>query len=308
MDRDKSIYIVSPEYGIIEGEFLREINGKFEVLLNCPNGLVKLELPKNSIYLTLEEAREKFASLHHWLNRKRLDQAVKGNINFLPEHIGELKGVYHSGNPLRFGEPKISFALQGNVAGKNDNPQKVIQMIGASWEDIEMLLDILYILSFGNEYVKKLIGKYIIIELRSLSACFKRLSELDGNYKENLYPEFINEIKKLEKEVKFGVIKTKRSNPTVRNKISAHRDLNLDLMTSMDLWEKITRNNIYRYQEIFSDHINKFMKMYPHEAKMYFIMRRTPYRSITDVKPPKGNTYKPFDEKIVPRDDVEINK
>ncbi len=294
MKDKKPIFIVGPQFGIVQGELIREVDdGQFEVSLNFSDGKKELkQLPKNGVYFTEEDAKRKWCSMTYWLNRKKLSEEVEGKTNFLPEHIGELHGVYASGNPLRFGEPKISFALQGNVGGEDYNPQKIIQIIGGIWEDIEMLQDILYVLSYGNEYVKKLIGKYLIIELRSLFPCFTKLSKLDNVYKDNLYLEFKDEVNKLDDELKFRV---------VRNKISAHRDLNLDLMTTMELWQKITRYNISEYIEIFAEHINKLLKQYPNEAKIYFTMRRIPFKGITDVKPLKGNNYQPFDEKLSKR-------
>jgi hypothetical protein len=201
------------------------------------------------------------------------------------------------------GEPKIAIAIQGGTAGDYDTPQKVIQIIGSIWEDIDMLKDILYVLSYANDYAKKLIGKYLIIELRSLSACFDRLSQFDEDYKDNLYPIFLDKIKKLEVELKFGVLPTPRVDPVIRNKISAHRDLNIDLVTTIELWEKNTRYNILQYLDVYSDHLNKLLEKYPNEAKFYFNMRKTPMGGITDVKNPEDNNYQPFDIELEPRGD-----
>ncbi len=289
----KNIFIVDTRHEVLQGEIIREVDDeKFEVSVYFPDGKTLLsQLPKNHVFFSEDAAKHKFVSFIHWEDRKKLYKDVEGHIDFLPEHIGELKGVYPSGNPLRFGERNISFSFVGNVTGKENSPQKIIQIIGGIWEDIERLQDILYVLSYGNDYVKKLIGKFIIIELRSLFPCFIKLSKLDDEYKDNLYLEFKYEVNKLNDELQFI---------DVRNKISAHRDLNLDLMTTTKLWEKITRYNIFQYIEVFRNHTNKLSKQYPNETLMYFNLRRTPFRSVQEVHQPKDNSYQPFDEEFVP--------
>lgn len=294
------VFIVTIKVGIVKGKLLKKINdNEFEVLMECPTGKTKMQLHKKFLSFNKQDAEKKFCSLIHFLDKKKLSKSVEGNIDFLPEPIAELKHVYHSGNPLRFGEPKISSPIQSNVVTEYDNPQKIIQLIGAIWEDIEILNNILYVLSYANDYTKKLIGKYIIIELRSLSSSFERLSQLDNEYKDNLYCRFVDKVTQLDDKFKFGVIKTRK--PVIRNKISAHRDSNLDLMTAVELWAEITRYNLTKYIEVFAEHINELLKKYPFETKMYFTMRRTPYHDITDVVNLQDNHYKPFDVKFGPK-------
>ena len=100
----------------------------------------------------------------------------------MPEHLGELEGAYASGNPLRLGEPNISMTIQGGTTGDYDTPQKVIQIIGG-FGRYRHVKRYLYVLSYANDYAKKLIGKYLIIELRSLFSCFERLVNLIRNIK-----------------------------------------------------------------------------------------------------------------------------
>ena len=299
------IYVVALEFGIIKGKFLREIdNGKQEVLLDCPNGKTrKMLVLTHQLYFTEEDAKMKFYSLQHHLERKKLSKTLEDNECFLPKPLAELDGVYASGNPLRFGEPNISFVLQTNTATTEDNPAKIIQIIGAIWEDIEMLKHILYVISYGNDYAKKLIGKYIVIELRSLFACLQRLSVIDTEYGDGLYHEFVEEVTRLEDEFKIGAMPA--SDPVVRNKISAHRDLNLDLLTTIELWEKITRYNIYEYIKIFGEHIDNLLTRYPNEARLYFSLRKEPFRTITAVNHP-NNAYKPFDEPLIKKNKKEL--
>jgi hypothetical protein len=133
------------------------------------------------LFHTKEEAEARESSIIAQMQREKLKSLAKGNISFLPPRIGVEAGVYSSGNPLRFSEPNIVSAVQSNTFGKLDTSQKILQLVGAIWEDVDMLLGILFVLGYANDYVKKLIGKYIILELRSLYKCLRQLRKVDAN-------------------------------------------------------------------------------------------------------------------------------
>lgn len=152
-----------------------------------------------------------------------------------------------------------------------------------------MLITTLDYLYYTNDYTKKLLGKYIIIELNSMFAQFKKLCDYDNNYKQNYFPKFKEQITSLEKKYKFIVI---------RDQIAAHRDTNVDIMHSVNNWKRITRFNIFKYIDTFHAHLNEFLtKLYPMEKSEYFLMRQdTTGNRLTT---PMEKDYEKFDNEII---------
>ncbi len=271
---------------VVKGEITREINdAEVEFTGLFQKQRQSLIFPRKNIFDSKEEAEKKIEAGLAWKERNVLKKAVDGHIDFLPPLIGESKEVFFSGNPLRCAEPMICFGAQTNTWGGDDNPQKVLQMAGAIWEDIETLKDVLYVLGFANNYTKKLIGKYIVIELNSLFLCLKRLAELDADYNKNLFSDLLNKIKALEDKYKFKGI---------RDKVAAHRDTNIDIMAAIEFWRNITRYTINRYIGVFADHLGELLKKYTFEASMYFGIRKTPAKGIIGVQ--ESAEYITFDE------------
>jgi len=165
---------------ILEGTLLEVIEGdRWRVKVSSSEGDQVLTIPRHQLYLDRETAeRRKFAAIA-WLQRKTLKESVEGHVGFLPDQIAQRSSVHFTDNPLRYGEQKMAFAAYTNTWGKANSIQKQLQMINAIWEDIRSLSDILLVLSYANDYTKKLIGKYIIIELKSLFDCLTNLSKLD---------------------------------------------------------------------------------------------------------------------------------
>jgi hypothetical protein len=147
-----------------------------------------------------------------------------------------------------------------------------------------MLLGVLFVLGYTNDYVKKLIGKYIILELRSLYECLKKLCKFDQKYGFSLFCKLKCKIDKLERQ-EFKKI---------RNKLIAHRDTHLDIVKTTELWKQITRRNIYTLISIFKNHLDELLKDYPVEADLYFAIREEPFKGITKID--KQADYEPFDK------------
>jgi hypothetical protein len=108
------------------------------------------------------------AKLAHANQIKYVSDRIKGDAELLPQPLAINREVVLSGNPLRLGEPNVACGASANVWGQPDNPQKMLQLAGAVWEDIGILSGVLTLLAFGNSYGKKLISKYMIVELTSL--------------------------------------------------------------------------------------------------------------------------------------------
>ena len=251
-------------------------------------------LPIKNLFNTREEAQKKIEAGLAWKERNILEKAVGGNVGFLPPSISQNSQVRISGNPLRCGEPMIGFGAQSNTWGEKDNPQKILQMAGAVWEDIETLKCVLYVLGFANNYTKKLIGKYIVIELNSLFMCFQKLAEMDDHYKITLFSDLLAEIKTLENKYEFRAI---------RDKVAAHRDTNLDMIAATGFWKRITRYTVNRYISTFTDHLSKLLMMYPNEGKLYFGLRNHPLNGIVGTA--DTDDYDTFDEPFIVKESAQ---
>lgn len=243
-------------------------------------------IPKHLVLETRLDAERKISAALAWKERGLLSEAVMGNVNFLPQPLAMLDQAHMSGNPLRAGERMILFSAQSNAWGAQDNEQKVLQLAGAIWEDIEMLKGMLFVLGYANDYAKKLVGKYIIIELSSLYRCLKRLSELDSSYKTGLFATLTDEIKELETKYQFKAI---------RDKIAAHRDTNIDLVRSVGFWRNITRHSIVKHIDVFSHHLGALRSVYPFEITSYFVARHHPIRGVLGSTT-NSDEYRPFDD------------
>lgn len=190
-----------------------------------------------------------------------------------------------TGNPLRLAERNVCFGAQTNVCGSEVNEQKIIQIIAMTFEDIEMIMGMLDVLGFMNDYAKKLLGKYLIIELNSIYSLLGKLKEINIDYKTNEYKELVNSIMELEKKYKFKFI---------RDKIAAHKDCNIDIEKYTEIWNAINHESLNEYWLMIAKHIDEIlMKYYQHEKKMYFLVRRQPMNGFIALQD-KGDNYIPF--------------
>lgn len=261
------------EFKVITGKLLKAVDEETLLIETyLPDGTKQtIEYKKSNVCVSMEKAEKKLFDLRTNITLKE----VRGNFPeaLLPDKIkGSFKGGWMSGNPLRLGEPGIAFFAQSNTFGNIENPQKIIQMLGAIHEDIEVLFSLLNVLYKTNDYTKKLLGKYVIIEMNSVFILLQKLSKCDVRYKKEYYEPFLKEIAVLEKQFAFKV---------VRDKIAAHRDVNVDLITSVNSWNKVTRYSIAKYLELIQNHLNDFFltELYPHEKQSYFLVPMEPFDS-----------------------------
>lgn len=273
---------------IIKGKFHKDIDNNVIVEIILPNHTKKLvKYKKENICKTKDEAEHKLFDLKTNIRLREIKNNFQTDL--LPKNLRILNEGYFSGNPLRLGEPNIGYAAQSNTFGAIENAQKIIQTIGAIDEDIEMLVSTLDYLYYTNDYLKKLLGKYIIVELNSMFMQLRKLCKYDNNYKLNYYPKLEKQIASLEKKYNFVVI---------RDQIAAHRDTNVDIMHSVTNWKRITRFNIFKYIETFHTHLDDFLtKLYPMEKREYFLLRKSSVGN--KLTTPMEKDYEKFDnEKI----------
>lgn len=192
-------------------------------------------------------------------------------------------------NPLRMLERNAMGFIQPNTVNTEVSPQKVIQIMAGTVEDIKMIMAAMQFLTFTNDYVKKLLGKYLIIELTSLFLLFtgghesQGLKDFNNEYRRVEYPQLVQEIRNLEEKFSLKL---------VRDKVAAHKDSNLDLLNYIDLWNRITYKAIDAYKSVLFSHIDAVLpKYFPHEYQHYFQVNQQSLNG-TAVAPKQG--YEPF--------------
>ncbi len=115
-------------------------------------------------------------------------------------------------------------------------------------------------------YTKKLICKYIIIELVSLDTHTARLANdiISGKVGHKVEDNELDEIKQLYKQYKEARKPKWFQLAAVRNKLGAHRD-SLDLLTVSKLWDQIDTDAINRLLEAFAPMLSFLMKLNVYE-------------------------------------------
>lgn len=288
------VFIVALDKG--KNEYGGMFNAKNYTVISCKViGLYKKEIKvefkngkrqriTNGNWFKYEDEAKQYAykiANNAW--RKEIAKKVE---NDLPEYILPNFKPKLTGNPLRVAERNMAFCAQGNVFGSKTNEQKIIQVLAITIEDIEMLFETLEIIEFTNDYVKKLIGKYIIIELNSIFTLLNNLSRFNREYKENEYKKFLIIAKKLEEKYNFKF---------VRDKIGAHKDVNLDIEKYAQAWSSINEVSLKDYWEMIINHLEEvLMKYYPHEKKIYFLLRKQELPNLSSVKANNQYSYTPF--------------
>jgi hypothetical protein len=230
-----------------------------------------------------DQAEERRFAIIGWLKARNEVKRNGGKLAALPEPLHAVDGVIISGNPLRAGEPNIAFNAQSNAWGKQDSPQKVLQRLGAIFEDIHHLEALLSLIPHGSEYAKRLISKYVILELHAAVEVLRRLATLDHEYKQHDYPQLVSALEQLDARYKFRI---------VRDKLSAHRDGDLDVLKVTDLWARITRRAVWSYFDAFEKHLRLLAARYRMEVALYFNVRG---KRMAPTKGGGSTDYLPFD-------------
>jgi len=117
----------------------------------------------------------------------------------------------------------------------------IASIISHTWEDIQCLFNIRQ--KAESDYEKKLLFKYIVIELRSVIEQLEKLQSIIFNHiKEQnscISKSEAEEIKILFKKYHFIKKNVEKDLIDIRNKIGAHRD-NQSWINIMDLWDKLS--------------------------------------------------------------------
>ena len=190
-------------------------------------------------------------------------------------------------NPLRMGERNRIFGAQGNTFHKEVTLQKVLQLLSVAREALLSLAGLLELAIFTNDFTKKLLAKYIIVELSTMMTLFKGLSRLDDSYRAAEYRDLVRSVRRLDKKNVFR---------RIRNKLGAHLDADLDLAEYVSLWAAVSSDKVFAFVNVIEDHLIALMKSrYPHEYVLYFLASEKDVLGISEVAHAPTREYVPFD-------------
>jgi len=254
----------------------------------------RFSLPAHEVFKTEQEAH----CYRYWKTYENLKTYVATALrkDDLPrEPVRPNFEAAFTCNPMRITERNLAFGGQGNVWGRDVNVQKIILLLVVTVEDLKMLAAILELIPFVNDYAKKLIGKFMVVELNSLFALLngskgvkgvKGLKDFNSDYAKTGFRQLIEKIRELE---------TKYEYKSLRDKMAAHKDASLDVDQYREQWNNITKENLTEYCNLLIEHIGRSVaKYYPREARLYFPLSKSKFHDVIAVAN-SNESYKPFD-------------
>lgn len=273
-------------YEIIKGEFINlEKNNDFQ---SENKGIMTLFDSTEVFDNDIQAKAFTYKIVHNLIKKKTIEDLQKDEFLDLP--IFPNFKLKSTSNPLRFGERNLCSVIQTNTASNVINEQKIIQLLAVTKEDISMLAGILNLNLYINDYAKKLLGKYAIIELNSLylllngSKDQKGLKDFNNEYKNNELIKLNSDTFRLENKYGFR---------NIRNNIAAHKSASLDMVEYINIWKNITGDAIMEYYNLFLDHLDQILtKYYPNEKSIYFVMANQEINGFSSER--IENDYKPF--------------
>jgi len=266
-------------YDVLEGT-IKIIDGKY--FLETSIGSIKLTHNTKIFSHKLQAENFKYELIIKFL-KDDICQKLSSE-DYPPPAIAPNSKPIISSNPLRFGERNVSYSAQSNTYGTEKNEQKILQLLAMTREDLHVIMNIISVVPFINDYSKKLLGKYAIVELNSLHKLLENLKSLNRKYADE---EFV----KL--QVDIGEFERKYNFRKIRDKIAAHKDSNLDLLAYGELWKNIRQEIILEYYNLFMSHLETILnKYYPDEKVFYFTMSNMPLAGFSSER--IANDYFPF--------------
>jgi len=272
---------------VLEGQILDIGEDTYHVRWAREGQVTAQWIPMANVHSSREGAERKALAAEEWKRKQDLDRAVGGQHAYLVKPIAPIEGVYFTGNPLRFGEPNLLYAAQVSTFGGPATVSKCLQNVAAIVQNIQALYAVLYALTFANDFAKKLIGKYIVIEQESAFRNFMRMSKLDPVNEKADFELLKAEIMRLNKEYSFDYL---------RDKLASHRDADMDLGAIVQAWQKLTRYSLQQYNDALQIHLNRVLARHPLELD--YFKELGPLQG--DVRPVKVAEWVPFDDPLIP--------
>jgi hypothetical protein len=188
--------------------------------------------------------------------------------------------VRMSANPLRLGERSVLSIMPlhpwGEQPPEDDRENwasylrgRELLNIAICLDDIEHLCRVLEVIRDGTDYVQKLIGKYIVLEVMSAVACFRSLGRTSDELR-NLASRLAKDLKALGKKHRF---------PEIRNRLAAHRhsdrqaSINLSPEELIELWSHVSASAIDEHIGLLNVYVLSLQNLCPDEFQMIIATR-----------------------------------
>jgi hypothetical protein len=194
-------------------------------------------------------------------------------------------GVKFSGNPLRFLEKNIGPIGSPLIWAEGKSGEKILVIIKVCIDNIRVLVSVIGLLLFANDYTKKVLGKYVVVELYSIYQLLGELSKTNREYRENEY-----------RELEEAVLDLEKSNDlrNLRRKIGAHMDVDIGLSDYIKYWNNLNIDILTEYYELLARHVYIILEKYYRPLKrLYFDLPEAEGTRGLKVFPRDG--YVPFD-------------
>ncbi|MBI1803117.1 MAG: hypothetical protein HYR77_01490 [Ignavibacteria bacterium] len=155
-----------------------------------------------------------------------------------------------------------------------------------------------------NRYTKKLICKYVIIELVSIDAHITSLANdvISGKVGYKISDSDLVEIKKVYKEYKAARKPKWSQLQAVRNRLGAHRD-SLDLLTVSKLWDQVDTEAINTILRAVAPMLRLLMKL-----NVYTWSKSHRSGIISFIQPLDPSTIVPIEDNATPNYDSYLKK
>jgi hypothetical protein len=274
--RDKNNYLIR--------ELKEGVNGKKYVELENRDKLTLTEDRITKTYpSTIEAVKGLRLLIYNAVKTKVIERLEKDEI---PDaFLKPAFSVRITSNPLRFKEKNLGPVMQSNIFGREVNEQKLIQMIRVGCDNINVIIGIIELLPMVNEYTKKSMGKYFIIELGSIFKLLERLSKINKTYGSREFIYYKAAIDELDDEYALRGI---------GDKLAAHLDPDLNLKEYIEYWDRVNKGILIKYWEITVNQIKDMLKKYyPIEANLYF---QVAGGELNGIRYPEDMGFVPFDE------------
>ncbi len=195
-------------------------------------------------------------------------------------------GVKFSGNPLRFLEKNVGPIGSPLTWSRGKSREKILVIIKVCIDNIQVLISVINLLLFANDYTKKVLGKYVVVELYWIYQLFGKLSKTNREYRDNEYEELKNAVLDLEKSYNLQGL---------RDQIGAHIDVDIGLSDYIKYWNNLNIDILTEYYELLARHVYIILEKYYSPLKrLYFDLPEAEGTRGLKVFPRDG--YVPFDK------------
>jgi len=213
--------------------------------------------------------------------------------------IDNFEGVINTSNPLRAGEPGVVFSLESNAWGKGDSPQKVWQHLAMSMDRCQVLTEVFIDLKGANDFAKRTITSYLVLELHAIFKMVRRARSKALAVPEPRPPTLATVEGGIEALIAKGA-----PFATLRDKLTAHLDGDLDVIETHNLWMYLTGARVQEWIDLLNAYVVELGKLFPSEFISNIKMRNLIVPGLPRSRNTGGGDYTRFDSGVASSADI----